>query len=182
MSWKLGGWQIYDEGPVHQTMKKCINILIDHGFTVGVDLAGEKKRLEYGKHLFETMMAYEKSHGLNDLLEILTQGLTLECTKDNKKIGIEVLLRTPSDSEENKELFKSMIIDWVEQNPLTFCERFFRLPKITEDIADRYLDCPLEQSLSRIFGFNFRYKIVIEFKQEAPELEGLRKKLYKSLH
>ena len=74
-----------------------------------------------------------------------------------------------------------MIAAWVEEKPLTFSERFFRLPKITEDIADRYLDNPLEQTLKRAFGFSFRYKIVIKYEGERIDFQVLRKKLYKAL-
>ena len=121
MGWRIGQWQIYEEGLVHQTLKKCINIFIENGFSVYVDLGGEKKKIEYGKQLYEILLAYEKSHGLNDLLEILTKRLEIDCTSGEKeKIDIRILLRTPSDTEESKNLFKSMVIEWVEQNPLSF--------------------------------------------------------------
>ncbi len=182
MAWRIGQWQEYEEGTIHQTLKKCINILIESGFNVHVDLPGEKKKIEYGKQLYETLLTYEKKHGLNDLLEILTKRLEIECAgKEGQKLDIRVLLRTPSDTEENKDLFKHMVIEWVEQNPLSFCERFFRLPKITEDVIDRYGDCTLEQSLKRVFGFKFTYMIIIACETDSPALEHLRKKLYRAL-
>lgn len=182
MAWRIGQWQEYEEGEIHQTLKKCINIFIEDGFSVYVDLAGEKKKIEYGKHLYETLLTYEKTHGLNDLLEILTKRLEILCSKEaGQNLDIRVLLRTPSDTEENKDLFKSMVVEWVEQNPLSFCERFFRLPKITEDMLDRYGDCTLEQALKRVFGFKFMYMVIIDSKSDSPALETLRKKLYRAL-
>jgi len=113
---------------------------------------------------------------------LLTKKLDIECTAEkNQRIDIKVLLRTPSDSDENRALFEHMVIEWVEQNPLSFCERFFRLPKITEDVIDRYGDCTLEQALKRVFGFRFVYKIIIDCKDDSPALENLRKKLYRAL-
>ena len=90
-----------------------------------------------------------------------------------------ILLRTPSDSQDSQELFKDIVVSWIEENPLSFSERFFRLPKISEDIADRYLDNPLEKLLKRKFGFHFQYKLIIQSKDyNCSGLELIRKKLY----
>jgi len=182
MSWIIGGWRILNEGEVHQDLKKCINILLEHKFTLQANLMLEKKAVEYGRELYEVLRDFEKHHGVNDLLKVLTTGgLKLECNKNQDKIVIEILLRAPSDSEEREQLFKDMVSAWVEENPLTFSERFFRLPKISEDIADRYLNNPLEQSLKKIFGFHFQYKVMIKYEGTSSNFEDLRKRLYRAL-
>ncbi len=181
MGWAIGGWRILDEGEVHQVLKKCINILVENKFQLITNLPTERNKIEYGRELYEILRDFEKHHGVNDLLGILTNGLKLEGVKDSSKVTVEVLLRTPSDSEERQQLFKDMVSAWVEANPLTFSERFFRLPKIGEDIADRYLDNPLERSLKKIFGFHFQYKVMIKYEGTSSNLEDLRKRLYLAL-
>lgn len=181
MGWIVGGWKILREGEVHQTLKKYINILLGHEFTLKVYFLTERKSIESGRELYEILRSFEKEHGVNDLLEVLTNGLKLECIKDQEKIIIEVLLRSPSDSEESRQLFKDTISSWVEENPLTFSERFFRLPKISEDIADRYLDNPLEKGLKKIFGFHFLYKVMIKYEGTSLNYDKLRKSLYLAL-
>ena len=182
MAWKIGEWQTYDEGQVHQVLKKSINILRDHGMTVSVSLGMEERKLEHGKGLYEAFLGHEKVHGVGDLLEILARGLHLACTKNNVgEIDVTLRLRTPSDSEENRGLFKDMVAAWVDANPLSFTERFFRLPKMAEDLADRYLDNPLEKSLTKMFGFHFKYRIVIKNESDLPDLSDLRKALYRVL-
>ncbi len=182
MSWAIGGWRIFEEGTVHQALKKCINVLLESGMRIEVDLPTEKKPVEYGRGVFEILDEYEKKHGVSDLLEILTKGLNIKCFKDKElRIQIAVILRLPSDSQEHMDLYQDMVTAWVEENPMTYCKRFFRLPKITEDIADRYLDNPLEQTLKKTFGFHFHYKITIACPLETPQLEELRKNLYRAL-
>lgn len=182
MKWTIGSWKILNEGEIHQAVKKCINVLVENSFKLTADLAVEKKELEYGRELYEVLRDFEKHHGVNDLLELLTKGLNIECVNnDSAGINIKILLRTPSDSEQRRQLFKDTVSAWVEQAPLTFSERFFRLPKITEDIADRYLDNPLEQTLKKTFGFHFQYKLVIKSEGESAKYEKMREKLYKAL-
>lgn len=182
MGWVIGGWRIFEEGTVHQALKKCVNVLLESGMRIEADLLTEKKPIEYGRGVFEALNEYEKKHGVDDLLEILIKGLKVKCFRDEElQIQIGVILRLPSDSQEHMELFKDMVTAWVEENPMTYCERYFRLPKITEDIADRYLDNPLEQTLKKTFGFHFNYKITITSSRETPKLEELRKKLYRAL-
>lgn len=178
MAWKIGDWKILGEGKVHQVLKKCINILLKNQMQIVVKFLDEHIKIENGKEVYEILRDFEKLHGVNDLLEVLLNGLNLECGRNSETIEIKVLMRTPSESEEHKKLFMDMIVAWVDQSYLTFSERFFRLPKITEDIADRYLDNPLEKTLNKTFGFNFNYKIIIECKKETPALEVLRKKIY----
>lgn len=178
MSWTIGEWKILDEGKVHQALKKCINILVKHQMKLSVKLLNEEIKLENGKGIYEILRDFEKRHGVNDLLETLISGLNLECRKNGESVNIKVLMRAPSDSEEHIELFKDMIAAWVDQNPLTFSERFFRLPKVTEDIADRYLDNPLEKTLLKTFGYHFDYKIIVEGNKKSPNMEILRKELH----
>jgi len=181
MEWKIGGWKILGEGEVHQALKKCINILLKNQMKLVVKFLDYDSKIEHGKEVYEILKDFERLHGINDLLEILTDGLTLECKRNSETLEIKILMRAPSDSEEHKKLFKDMIVAWVDQNSLTFSERFFRLPKITEDIADRYLDNPLEKTLNKTFGFNFNYKIIVECKKYTPFLEVLRKKIYQAM-
>jgi len=172
MGWIIGSWKILGEGEVHQAIKKCANILVENNFKLTANLIAEKKEIESGRELYEVLKDFEKHHGVNDLLDVLTNGLNIGCINNSsEKITIEVLLRTPSDSQERKQLFKDMVSAWVEQNPLTFSERFFRLPKVTEDMADRYLDNPLEQSLKKTFGFHFQYKVIIKCEGERVPRE-----------
>lgn len=182
MGWIIGDWRILDEGEVHQVLKKCINLLLENKFKLRADLIVNNRAIDHSQELYEVLRNFEKHYGVNDLLELLTgSGLKLECNKNQDKIIVEVLLRSPSDSEERSRLFKDMISGWVEENPLTFSERFFRLPNINEDIADRYLDNPLEQSLKKIFGFHFNYRIIIKYEGASLNFENLRKRLYRAL-
>lgn len=181
MSWIIGKWRILKEGEIHQVIKKCINVLLKDEWDVNVCLKTETRKLGYGRELYELLRDYEKSHGISNLLELLIDGLRLEFKKDDTKIiEMAILLRTPSDSQDSQELFKDIVVSWIEENPLSFSERFFRLPKISEDIADRYLDNPLEKLLKRKFGFHFQYKLIIQSKDDNRSgLELLiRKKLY----
>lgn len=181
MIWKLGDWQIYDEGEIHQKSKKCINILLDEGYSLSVILDEKTIALDHGKHLFEVLCDFEKSHGTNDLVEILTNGMWFEARKNGTIIKLRILLRQPSVSEDQARLFKDMVSHWVDESPLTFTERFFRLPKITEDPTDRYLDNPLEKALQRTFGFDFKYKLSIRAEHTSAEIEEIRRKIFKVL-
>lgn len=181
--WTIGKWQMYDEGEIHQILKKAITLLLDEKYEISVLLGNEIQKLEYGRRLFEILHDYEKSRGTSDIVDILGRGLEIKCSKENEEnnIVIKTQMRLPSDSYEHMDLFKDMVVAWVEQNTLCFVERFFRLPKITEDIADRYLDNPLEKSLQRTFGFHFKYKIKVQCEKSSPKLEILRKKIYQVL-
>lgn len=182
MIWKIGEWQVYDEGEVHQTLKKCLNIILDQGYKVEVKFNNEETEITKDENLFVTLKNYEKRHGVNDLLEILDHGLTMSCSKNGGPALTAVTkMRFPSDSDESKKKFKDMIIGWIDQNPLSFSERFFRLPKITEDPADRYMDNPLEKYLERTFGFHFKYKISISCDSDDPNISDVRKQLYEAL-
>ncbi len=99
--------------------------------------------------------------------------------KKNCEIDLRLLLRSPEESQEKVELFKEMVTCWVKEDKLTFTERFFRLPKIFEDIADRYLDNPLEQVLRKTFGFHFKYKLIITSPNDSVDSQKLREALYK---
>lgn len=182
MAWKIGAWRAYDEGQVHKVLKNCVDILLDRGMTVSASMGREERKLEHGEGLYEMLLSYEKEHRVGDLLEVLAQGPHIACTRNGvSAIDIMVQLRVPSDSEENRKLFKDIVVTWVDKNSLTFTERFFRLPKLTEDIVDRYLDNPLEKSLTRMFGFHFTYRVIIESKNSLPDLSELRKTLYRVL-
>lgn len=189
MGWIIGDWRILKEGEVDQVLKKCIKLLLKHKFTLRADLIVEKRAIaidsrpiEYRRALYEILRNFERRHGVNNLLEVLTAGgLKLKCNNNQDEIIIEVLLRTPSDSEESSRLFKDMVTEWIEQNTLTFCQRFFRLPKIREDVVDRYLDNPFERSLKKIFGFHFQYKVMIKYEGTSLNFEDLRKRLYRAL-
>lgn len=182
MSWRIGYWCSYGEGEIHQVLKKCINTLLQNKFEVLADFATEKKELTHSKALFEALKDYEKKHGVNDLLSILTSRIVLGCTKKNAQIRIDIFLRVPTKDKEAEDIFKDMIIEWVENNSLTFAERFFRLPKITEDISDRYLDNPLEKALKKSFGYDFQYKVLIRCEKSFAGHEEIREKLYEILH
>jgi len=108
MGWMIGGWRILREGEVHQVFKKCINILVEEKFTLRARLGSTSKELEYGRELYEVLREFERQHGVNDLLEVLTAGLRVECSKDSERITMEILLRTPSESEDQRRLFKDI--------------------------------------------------------------------------
>lgn len=182
MTWKIGEWQVYDEGEVHQTLKKCLNILLNQGYTVETKFNNEDSEITKDKNLYVTLKNYEKKHGVNDFLEILDHGLKMLCSKNGgPTLTVVTKMRFPSDSEESKKKFKDMIIVWVDQNPLSFTERYFRLPKITEDPADRYMDNPLEKFLERTFGFHLKYKISISCNRDDPNTSDIREQLYEAL-
>lgn len=180
--WKLGYWTSYKEGEIHQTMKKCIKLLLRDKFKIGANLLTQKKLIKNEKGLLEALKAYEKKHGVNKLLEIFNDRLRLNCTRKDAKLEVDIILRMPTSSKENEETFKNMVIEWVETNSLTYAERFFRLPKITEDFSDRYLDNPLETALKNLYGYDFEYRILIKCKKVFPEHQELRKELHAILH
>lgn len=181
MGWVIGGWRILREGEVHQALKKCINFLLEENFSLQADLTTETKEIQHGREFYEVLRDFERSHGVNDLIELLSNGLRIKASKNGDTVVTDVVLRTPSDSEERCGLFKDTISAWVEENPLTYSERFFRLPKISEDIADRYLDNPLEQTLKKTHGFHFQYKIVSRYEGDSENFTDLRKNLYRAL-
>ncbi|MCK4401472.1 hypothetical protein KAW08_04130 [bacterium] len=178
MDWTIGEWKILKEGEIHQSLKKCINLLLKHEMSLTLKFDSKGEEIKYGREIYEFLRTFEKEHGVKDLLKVLASGLNMEAKKGEEEIEIKTIMRIPSVSEERQELFMDVITAWVEENALTFSERFFRLPKISEDIADRYLDNPLEQTLKRTFGFHFQYKLIITCKRSTSKLEGLRKELY----
>jgi len=183
MAWTIGNWQEFKEGEIHQVLRRSIKLLEDNGFSLKVDFITEKKKLPSQKPeggLFEILKEYEQEKGVGVLLEVLIRGLViLKAKKNDLLINLQLFLRSPQDSEKNIELFKEIIANWVKEDKLTFTERFFRLPKITEDLADRYLDNPLEQVLRKTFGFHFKYKLTISSLVDSPESQKLREALYK---
>ena len=184
MSWKIGRWREYAEGEIHRTLKRCLAVLTSQGFSVEVDFGVEKKPVEASAKeggVFELLQAYEKQHGVAVLLELLTRDVVnIQATKDSDlTINMELILRCPEDSDQQVETFKEIVANWVKEDQLTFCERFIRLPKISEDAMDRYLDNPLEQVLRKTFGFHFKYKLLISSPANSPESEAVRQALWK---
>lgn len=183
MSWRMGDWQVYKEGQIHQVIKRCVRLLHVNGFSVEADFATERKKINLQKPeggFFEILKEYEQNKGVSVLLEVLVRGVVmLKAKKKNCEINLRLLLRAPEDSQEKVELFKEIINSWVKEDKLSFTERFFRLPKISEDIADRYLNNPLEQVLRKTFGFHFEYKLIIESPNDSSEAQKLREALYK---
>ena len=182
MDWTIGAWRILGEGQVHQSLKKCLNIILAGGADATIDIPMLKTPIKGGREVYEALREYEKTYGTRELLSTLSEGLKITCTKQSSEvITFTVLLRIPSGSAEQADLYRDMITAWVEADPMPFTDRFFRLPKLTEDIADRYLDNPLEKSLKQSFGFDFQYKVLIHGKNGFTDLESLRKKLYQAL-
>ncbi|MDO9540740.1 MAG: hypothetical protein Q7J98_00250 [Kiritimatiellia bacterium] len=185
MSWEIGHWHKLKEGQVNRAIDICIEILWDNKFDIEIQIDEEAKRLrssEPGHGFFETLVAYERSQGISVLLEHLMQGdIVVRARKDECEIRLQLLLRAPENSEDNRKEFKEMIVDWVKEDSLLFCERFIRLPKINEDIMDRYLDNPLEQVLRKRFGFHFEYKLIISSPRDSAGSFRIREILYKAL-
>lgn len=126
---------------------------------------------------FEILKDYETRDGVEVLLNTLTQGRVRirALHSDGWDLTLSILLRCPEDSEDQVSMFKDMIVNWVKEDRLTFCERFFRLPKFSEDISDRYLDNPLEHMLRKKFGFHFSYKLLVfsmGHEAESTEIRG----------
>ena len=182
MGWRIGDWQDFEEGQIHQITKRCVRLLHDKGFSMEVDFAMEKKKIHFGRPeggFFEILKEYEQDKGIAVLLGVLICGVViLKAKKNNCEIDLQLLLRNPEESQEKAELFKAMIISWVKEDTLSFTERFFRLPKICEDITDRYLDNSLEQVLRKTFGFHFKYKLIISSPEDSVESRKLREALY----
>lgn len=159
-------------------------MLSQRQFQLTANIKSEEKRLDLETEeggCFEALNEYEHRYGVDLLLQALACGEVEILARNEKdiKIALQVLLRCPEDSKEHFELFKDIISTWVEEDNLTFCERFFRLPKISEDLTDRYLDNPLEHLLRKSFGFHFTYRIVIRSESDSPESQDLRAKLTK---
>ena len=45
MGWRIGDWQDFKEGQIHQVLKRCIRLLCDKGLHMEVDFATEKKKI-----------------------------------------------------------------------------------------------------------------------------------------
>jgi hypothetical protein len=43
------------------------------------------------------------------------------------------------------------------------------------------LDIPLEKALQRSFGFDFKYKLSVRSEETSPEIDVIRKKIFKVL-
>lgn len=186
MVWELGYWQEYRTGQVHVVLKRLIRVLAARGFRIEADFVIERKPLDPDAKeggLFEALKDYERQYGVPVLIEMLGRGLIkLHASKDDDlQLELRVLLRCPKDTDASRERFKDLIATWVKENPLTFSERFFRLPKITEDLADRYLDNPLERVLKKTFGFHFQYKLLVSCPSNSAESERLRATVYRIL-
>lgn len=182
MSWTIGAWSILKEGQVHRSLKKCLNIVLASDANININSPTLVQKISDDRAVYEAIREYEGKYGTKALLDMLSEGLKITCKKgDDSAINFTVLFRTPSASQEQAEFYREMVAEWVESDPMMFTDRFFRLPKITEDMADRYLDNPLEKSLKQAFGFDFQYKIIIESENGSPKLEPLRKKLYGAL-
>ena len=184
MTWKIGRWREYAEGEIHRTLRRCLELLHRNGCVVEVDFGAERKRVDtQAKNggVFELLQEYEKQHGVTVLLELLTRDVMNIQAKGTggPTINMELILRCPEDSEQQVELFKDIVATWVQEDHLTFCERFFRLPKLSEDLTDRYLDNPLEQVLRKTFGFHFKYKLLIGSPDDSPESQSLRQAMCK---
>jgi len=183
MGWRMGDWHDFKEGQIHQITKRCVRLLHDNGFSMEVNFAMGKKKIHFGRPeggFFEILKEYEQDKGIAVFLEILICGVViLKAKKNNCEIDLRLLLRAPEESQEKVELFKAMTSSWVKEDSLSFTERFFRLPKIYEDIADRYLDNSLEQVLRKTFGFHFRYKLTISSSNDSVDSQKLREALYK---
>ena len=183
MSWTIGTWSIMGEGQVHQSLKKCLNIVLADNTDATIDATPPlRTQIKAGREVYEAIRKYERKYGARDLIGVLSEGLEIKCSKQNgEAITLTVMLRLPSASAEQADLYRDMISEWVEADPMLFTDRFFRLPKITEDVADRYLDNPLEKSLKQAFGFDFQYKILIHGENGTTDQEPIRKKLYQAL-
>ena len=184
MNWRIGDWQIFKEGEIHAAIKRCIRLLQDQGFRIESGLiTSEGQEIDYRAPeggFFEKLNECEKERGIEILLESLIQGrVILRAKKADVEIDFRLFLHAPEDTQENLKTFKEIITEWVKQDKLSFTERFFRLPKISEDIADRYLDNPLEQVLKRTFGFHFKYKLIITSPDISCDGQKLRESFYK---
>lgn len=182
MSWKLGLWQEFKEGQIHHVTKRCLRLLHDADLTMEVDFITVKKQIHIQQPeggFFEILKEYEKEHGVRKLLDLLTCGMVIIRAKkgNHETVNLQLFLRAPEDNQEKIDLFKEIISDWVKEDCLTFVERFFRLPKICEDFADRYLDNPLEQVLRKTFGFHFKYKVIIHSSVDSPAPQKMRESL-----
>jgi len=185
MGWKIGDWQDFKGGQIHHVTKKCLQVLHDNGFNMEVDFVAQKKKVFYEKPesgFFEILKEYEQEQGVAILLDGLIHGaVVLQAHKNGCVIDVRLFLRGPQDSQEKVELFKELIASWVKADTLSFTERFFRLPKIDEDIADRYLDNPLKQVLRKTFGFHFSYKLIASSSNNSAESNVIREALYKTI-
>ncbi|MDP8214353.1 MAG: hypothetical protein RAO92_06580 [Candidatus Euphemobacter frigidus] len=184
MSWRIGEWIIYTEGEVHQVLKRCLNYLWENGYSTSIKLPGGDTELKSNPAgLFDFLQAYEKEKGIAQLLSLLFKGLkiNIECHKA-RAFEIRLIMSTPEDSEDRKTLFKDVICSWVEKDELSFSQRFFRFPKMSEDFLYKFLENPLEKVLKKTFGFHFKYKVILRCRGEVDELEPVRKSLCEILY
>ncbi|MBE3093623.1 MAG: hypothetical protein IMZ52_01225 [Actinobacteria bacterium] len=78
MSWRIGDWQEFKEGQIHQITKRCVRLLHDKGFSMEVDFATEKKKIHFGRPeggFFEILKEYEQDKGIAVLLGVLICGV-----------------------------------------------------------------------------------------------------------
>ncbi len=175
---------MFPEGEVHQILKRCLNLIWEHGYSASIILPDGKAELKPNPMgLFEFIREYEEEKGLAALLDLLLKCLRIVIADDKaRRFEIRLVMGAPEESKERKALFKDVICSWVEKDELSFSQRFFRFPKVSEDFLGRFLENSLEIVLRKTFGFHFKYKIIVRCQNEAAELEPMRKSLYKILY
>ena len=153
----IGLWTTYNRGEIYSALDRLLSNLAGRGFKIGSSFAGEELVIKNAADLFEQLKALEKRAGISKLLDILINGLELTCVENNKgmRTKINILLRAPERNPGDLEVFRSMVSNWVENNELTFMDRFFK------SLQALFLHTALERGLRRRFGFGFQYKILI---------------------
>ena len=179
-----GLWNNYRQGEVYRALEAIIDGLVKRGYHIHASSIGPKKRIASGQEFLQMMKGYEQKQGLENLLELFWRGLGLEAIKGKEarpvrdktpktsalpsagisngiKVSIEVYLRMPEESEDRRNLFKEMIVNWFASQKITFSEKFFKHSR------EKFLPHQLEMALKRSFGFQFNYKILMSFEETA---------------
>jgi len=152
----VGLWDTFNRGEIYSALERLFNYLIKSKSQVKTMLKGNELIINDADQLFNELKYLEIKHGVMKLIDILIAGLELTCEQQDKNSSqVTILLRTPQGSPKDLEIFKNMIMSWVETRDLLFMERFFKSSQAL------FLHSPLERGLKQKFGFQFQYKVLI---------------------
>lgn len=150
----VGLWDTFNRGEIYSALERLFSYLTKSKSQVKSIINGNEVIIKSAEQLFNELKILEIKHGVMKLIDVLIAGLELTCEQQNSS-WVTILLRTPQGNSKDLEIFKNMIMSWVETRDLLFMERFFKSSQAL------FLHTPLERGLKQKFGFRFQYKVLI---------------------
>ena len=153
----VGLWDTFNRGEIYSALERLFSYLKKSKSQVKTIINGNELIIKSAEQLFNELKILEIKHGVMKLIDVLIAGLELTCEQQNSS-RVTILLRTPQGNPKDLEIFRNMIMSWVETSDLLFMERFFKSSQAL------FLHTPLERGLKQKFGFRFQYKVLINKK------------------